>query len=116
MGSIHVPLALLIAATKSLTRATEGRKRFSLQFERKYIVVGKAEQQEQEAAGHIAARVWKQGVKCLCSVSFLYYMLPKTPALRMSLCIFRVGLLTSVNLVYISPPRQSRLSNLFGDS
>lgn len=77
--------------------ATEGRNRFNLQFEGK--VMGKAEQQQQEAAGHIASRVWKQGMKCLCSVNFLCYMLPKTPALRVSLPIFRVGLLTSVNLI-----------------
>lgn len=66
--------------------------------------MGKAEQQEQEAAGHIASRVRKQGVECLCSVSSLSYVLPKTPALGMSLPIFKVGLLTSVNLVYISLP------------
>lgn len=115
MGSIYAPPAILIAAT--MARTTEGRKRFNIQFEGKYIImVGKAEQQKQEAAGHTASRFWKQGVKYLCSVSFLSYMLPKTPALRMSLPIFRVGLLTSINLIYITPPRQSRLSNLFGDS
>lgn len=99
MGSIHAPLAFLIAAAKYLARATEGRKPFNIQFEGEYIMVGKTEQQEQEAAGHIASRVWKQGVKCLCSVSFLCYMLPETPALRMSPPIFRVGLLSSVNLI-----------------
>lgn len=75
----------------------EERVYFSSQFKHQSIMVGMAWHREHEEAGRIVSVVQKKEV-ITTSASFLCLMQSRSPGHGMVL-IFRVGLLTSVNLI-----------------